>query len=475
MRIAGRIFLAILCTVGVGVYFLTDWIVDDLSPQYRELTEEPLVDMARVLAGLAAASVKDGRPDAALFRTAMADVAGQEFAARIHAFTKQRADSPGYITDAAGRVVFDSDHGRDEGRDYSQWNDVFLTLRGEYGSRTSHDVPGHPEMGVMYVAAPIMVDGRLAGVLSVGKSTRNVNMYLETSERKIIIGGLVVFGVVVLMALLAATMLTRPIQRLTAYAKAIGRNERCPLPALGTSEISDLGLAFEEMRVALEGKQYIENYVQNLTHEMKSPLAGITGAAELLREEMPLARRNRFLDNIQNDVNRMREVIDKLLLLSTLESRRELAEVEPIRLYPLVAATAERLLAGGGDRQPQVQISGDQEASITGEPFLVDHAVTNILQNAIDFSPPDGVIRVAITAGDQGLELTVADQGPGVPPYALDRVFERFYSLNRPAGGRKSSGLGLCLVREAMLLHRGSVRLENDPAGGARATLFFPA
>ena len=106
------------------------------------------------------------------------------------------------------------------------------------------------------------------------------------------------------------------------------------MPQLADDEIGQLGRAFEEMRVALEGKQYVENYVQTLTHEMKSPLAAIQGAAELLGEEMPAERRSRFLANIESETGRLQQLIEKLLLLTSIENRRELQKAEEISLPP---------------------------------------------------------------------------------------------------------------------------------------------
>lgn len=95
------------------------------------------------------------------------------------------------------------------------------------------------------------------------------------------------------------------------------------------------------------------------------------------------------------------------------------------------------------------------------------------MHNAVEHTPPGGSVRVTLRADDRAM-VTVDDTGPGVPAYAVERVFERFYSLPRPDTGRKSSGLGLSIVREIARLHGGEVTLENRAGGGARATLVFP-
>lgn len=117
---------------------------------------------------------------------------------------------------------------------------------------------------------------------------------------------------------------------------------------------------------------------------------------------------------------------------------------------------------------------------MNGDRFLLTQAVSNLLQNALEFTPPGGAITLALRPADATAEaatdadhalITVDDTGPGLPDYALPRVFERFYSLPRPDTGAKSTGLGLALVREIAHLHGGEIALQNLPAGGTRATL----
>ena len=187
-------------------------------------------------------------------------------------------------------MIFDSDfdpqrgRGRAEGEDYSQWRDVYLTLRGRYGARSSHEDPDKSTSSVMYVAAPIAVQGDIVGVLSVGKPTHNVNQFVKRAERKTLVAGAITGLAVIVVGFLISDRILRPIQRLTRYAQTVRDGARVTLPRLGRSEIRTLGGAFEEMRHALEGKQYVETYVQMLTHEIKSAIAAIQGATELLKE-----------------------------------------------------------------------------------------------------------------------------------------------------------------------------------------------
>jgi two-component system, OmpR family, sensor histidine kinase CreC len=473
VKIRLRIFLAILIVAGIGFSLLVRWITEDLKPQLRGATEEPLADMAWVLASIASTQVHDGTIDAALFRRGYENLSRQITPAPIYGFIKNTMDLRVYITDMAGKVLFDST-GRNEGADYSRWNDVVLTLQGKYGTRTSSEIEVKPGLSVMYVAAPIQIGEKIIGVMSVGKPTQNVNTFVEQSRGKIILGGLFTFTAVVIATLVVSVIVVRPIERLIVYVKSVSQGKREALPRLGGGEVGLLGKAFEEMRSALEGKQYVENYVQTLTHEMKSPLAAIQGAVELLREKMPIEQRVRFLINIESEVKRMQHVIERLLLLSSLENRWSLQEVEAVVLHTVVQKAAHDFFSICTAKAIDLRISGDTTARVYGEAFLIELAVSNIFQNALDVPPQGGILSADIRSTENTVQLIVEDQGPGVPDYAFPRIFERFYSLNRPDTGKKSSGLGLSVVQEVMILHGGSVSLENRPCGGAAATLTFP-
>lgn len=480
MTIRRRIFIGLLLVVGVGGAFLLDWIIDDLTPQYRQSTEEPVVDTASILASLAAAATTNGHIDTALFRSAFHDVYQRSFMAPIYQFVKTHVDLHVYITDAQGQVIFDSvvdattGTGRDEGKNYASWRDVYLTLRGKYGARTTRQNPDDPLSSVMYVAAPIMVHNDIIGVVSVGKPTRNVNQFVASARHKIMFAGIATGAAMLLVGLAMSGMVTRPLRRLTAYAQAVRDGQRVTLPPLGRSEIGTLGQAFEEMRDALEGKQYVEHYVQTLTHEIKSPLAAIQGAAELLQEDMPTARREQFLHNIGSEAQRIQTIIDKLLLLSSLETRKAIADAEVINLYALLQDVQSGLMPLVSTRGQHLKLDGSATAEVRGDPFLVRQAVVNLLTNAIEFTQPGGTITATVQESDRSVSLVVQDNGPGIPDYALQRVFERFYSLPRPDTGKKSSGLGLSLVHEVAILHGGEVTLANTHEGGGVARLTLP-
>ena len=435
-----------------------------------------MVDVAQIVAAVLEEHVdENGAMDLAMIRRAWASAHTRPFAARIYDFTKVTLDMNALVTDRRGVVLFDSAGGTAEGRDYSRQLDVALTLSGNYGARSTHADPHDDDSSVMFVAAPVRRGGEIVGVVSVSKPQRSLFAFRDATKLRIRSIGLIFLAAVTAGAYLVITLFSRPIRRLTDYARAIARGERAVPPRGGSPEAATLGRAFEDMRDALENRAYVENYVQTVTHEMKSPVAAIRGAAELLREEMPVERREKFLANIQAEARRLQNIIDRLLALSALESRKALEHPERLSVAELAKGVCAQLQPTAEARGQQIEFASDAQPEVNGEAFLLESALSNLLQNAIEFSPDGGTITVRLNAGAQCVEIIVEDDGPGIPDYALPRVFERFYSLQRPGNGRKSSGLGLCFVREAAALHGGSIAIENRAdRSGTRATLRLP-
>ena len=121
-----------------------------------------------------------------------------------------------------------------------------------------------------------------------------------------------------------------------------------------------------------------------------------------------------------------------------------------------------------------MEIAVPERLTLSGNAFLLHQALENLVQNAIEFSPRGGTVRVEVTPERDRVTVSVTDEGPGIPDYALDRIFDRFYSLGRPDTGKKSTGLGLNLVREVAKSHGGTMRVVNRPEGGALAELTLP-
>jgi two-component system sensor histidine kinase CreC len=208
---------------------------------------------------------------------------------------------------------------------------------------------------------------------------------------------------------------------------------------------------------------------------VKSPLSAIRGAAELLQEpSMPQAERERFLDNIARETQRIQEIVDRMMELTALETRRVLDRSEPVKLAVLLEDVVASAQAAAAARDVRLVLALGSRPATEGDPFLLRRAISNLLDNAIDFAPSGSQIEIALQATSRQARITVRDHGRGIPAYARDKVFQKFYSLARPHSQKKSTGLGLAFVKEIAALHRGRIELGNATGGGAIATLSLP-
>jgi two-component system sensor histidine kinase CreC len=464
-------FIAFIITL--GFYQLALHFLAEVEPQTFQATEEVMVDVANVLAEVVTDEVRENHFKSDELRKAFEGAHRRKLDARIFEHVKSKVGIHVYVTDANGLVIFDSDGGRREGQDFYEKLDVMRTLAGRYGARSSRDFKDDPTTSVLYVAAPVGDPAKPDGVLTVFKPQADV-LPLVRERRRIIytacgmIGGGILFLIVVVFL-----WLFRPIGRITDYARAIERGERPPKPKIGIGrEVNTLARALDSMRDVLEGRRYAERYIQTLTHEMKSPLAAIRGAAELLDEEMPVEVRKRFLDNIRAETARSERLINRLLELSAIEGRASLEEAKELDFHAIVARAIDQA-------RPLAEVAGvvlEETAGaepilLRGDAFILRAAVTNLLENAIDFSPAGSRVEIAVEPVDVHVVLTIRDHGPGVPDYAREKIFERFYSLRHHASKRKGTGLGLTLVRETADLHGGKITLEPAEGGGTLATL----
>ncbi|WP_431260005.1 two-component system sensor histidine kinase CreC [Roseateles chitinivorans] len=498
MRIGLRLFLGFFLVAGLSAFILLRVVLGEFKPSVREVMEDMMVDTANLVAELArdelAAMPPGGDLGGTRFAQRVRDYAERPVDARILSARKRSLDFRIYVTDAGGRVVLDTSPVPAVGQDYSAWNDVARTLRGEYGARSTPERPalygnagelgnGKDAQGspVMYVAAPVRLDGRTIGVVTVAKPAAAVQQIIFRAERRIWIAGLGLLAVSLAVGVAVTAWMILTVRRLRRYAQEVQLGERQAPPKV-PGELGDLAQAMDAMRERLDGRERLEHLVRALTHELKSPLAALRGAGELLQDALPDADRQRFAAQVVSQSERMTELVERLLALSTLELRRGPEHPRPVALVGAV----DEALALLGDRLAQqglaVRWLRRDAVELQADAEMLALAISNLLTNAIDFAPSGSelVLQVGIApaGGTHGTHGTSAffelrDHGPGVPAGAFAQLGERFFSTARPGSLRKGSGLGLAIVRQIAGLHRGELRFEAAEPG-LRVRLVFP-
>jgi two-component system, OmpR family, sensor histidine kinase CreC len=461
VKIRTAIYGVYVAASAAGLVVLMAFILHDVRLRYVESMRRTLNDTAAVLATLLESSSS---------ATADGDDLGAAWRENLPALSRAAGALRVYVTDARGVVVFDANGGRDVGRDYA-----FRPELQEYFDKTDESRGnGGTVDGELRVTAPVKKGAVTVGFVGVARPLSTIAEAVLRARLRLLVGATLIAAVMTAAGWWIASKLTHSLERLTQYALAVRDGRRGTPPQSRATEITALVSAFEEMRVALEGKAHVERYTQALAHELKAPLSAIRGAAELLGEELPPEDRAKFLANLRAESDRMQRVVERLLELSALEARDgrvDFAEIDLSEVVREVVASADGIAT---QRRISFVVPEGVTLRVKGEQFLLAQAVGNLVQNALEFSPEDSVVTVSVHAEGAHAVVVVEDNGPGVPAFALEKVFDRFYSLPRPDTGRKSSGLGLSIVQEIARLHGGEVTLENRVPRGVRAALSLP-
>ncbi len=482
-----KVFAFHLAVLVLPVGYLGWELRKSLETTQLQATEEGMIDTAAMAgnfyARLASETGNDPAQTSARLGRYLADFESYRSAkARLFGFTPEEADTRLIFYDRAGRVVYDTLALARVGHDDSQELEVRLALAGRYGSRWQLDRP-HKRV-LIYSTLPVwQANGRLIGAVSVVKPTTRLVHFIVRTLKELL---LPITGAVVLAAALAyllSAYLTRIVRSLGTQAERIAAGESgVRLETWTRSELGALARAVERMRRKLEGKAYVEETVTNLSHELKTPLAAIRGAAELLEDGAvndPVACA-RFLGNIQQETARLNGIVDGLLQLARLDSAPAADPAAP----PLDLADAVRRIitqtyagraADAGVRFTWAAPEIPLPCRIAEEPFR--QLVGNLLDNALHFTPAGGAVHLELTREiptGEFARLTVRDDGQGIEPEILPKVFERFFTTGNPRTGTRGTGLGLALVKSVAQTARGSVEASSQLGRGSEFVVRLP-
>jgi len=473
MRLGLRVFFGFFLIAGLSAVLLLKVFLAEVKPSVREVMEDLMVDTANLLAETAAdemdaAGLKPGGRLAGQLQR----YAGREVDVTIWGLRKQSLDLRIYVTDANGRVVLDSGQPSAVGQDYSQWRDVALTLRGDYGARASPDSAYQDRATVLVVAAPIVRDGRKLGVVSVAKPVASVQGFIDRAERRVYWAGAGLLAASLVVGVAVTLWLVGSVRRLRRYAQQAQAGQALAPPEV-PGELGELAQAMDAMRRRLEGREQLEHDVRALTHELKSPLAALRASGELLQDELPEADRRRFAAQVLDQTARLQTLVERVLALSQLEAQVGLGERQRITLADWAEAQLERQAPRLAQKDLRITWAEHSDVALEADATLLELAFGNLLVNAIDFAPAGSTLELAVGTTPTMARLTLRDHGPGVPPQAFAHLGKRFFSTARPGSLVKGSGLGLATARRVAELHGGWLAFEA--AGpGLRVTLVLP-
>jgi two-component system, OmpR family, sensor histidine kinase ChvG len=326
---------------------------------------------------------------------------------------------------------------------------------------------------IVSVAVPVQRDRTIHGALMLSTQGDDIDQMVTAERLAILKVGGVASAVMMLLSLLLASTIAGPVRRLADSAERVRRRikMRVEIPDFTRrrDEIGHLSGALRDMTDALYNRiEAIEMFAADVAHELKNPLTSLRSAVETL----PLARnensRNRLLTVIEHDVRRLDRLISDISDASRLDAelqRQDMAPVDMRRLLKTLASVANETKLGH-DVGVEVRFEGKSSSdtySVPGHDSRLGQVITNLLSNAQSFSEPGNKVRINCRRLRSEIEVMVDDEGPGIRPDALERVFERFYTDRPHQGFGQNSGLGLSISKQIIDAHGGRIWAENRP------------
>jgi two-component system sensor histidine kinase ChvG len=364
--------------------------------------------------------------------------------------------------------------------------EVADALRGQTKSVVRVDADGET---IVSVAMPIQQMRTVRGALLLSTQGGDIDSVIASERWAILRFSLLPAAVMFILSLFLANTIAEPVRKLAEAAERVRRGikSRQQIPDFTTrsDEIGHLSHALRDMTQALYTRMdAIESFAADVAHELKNPLTSLRSAVEILPRVKAGPSRDRLLEVIQHDVRRLDRLISDISDASRLDAELARNEAEPVDLVALLRAVVSmaedsprhrgvrvRLFVDGADR------ADDRAASryrVLGHDSRLAQVMTNLIDNARSFSEADGEVRVALrrvaimpdddlTEAGERILITIEDDGPGIPPHALERIFERFYTDRPNQGFGQNSGLGLSISRQIVEAHGGRIWAQNRP------------
>ncbi len=292
-------------------------------------------------------------------------------------------------------------------------------------------------------------------------------------------GGLIALLLSLLAAFLISRWVADPLQTMLAAARQVPSGEAKPLEARGPREVQEVMRAFNAMMARVQSSQQSQReFVANVSHELKTPLTSVQGFAQAILDgtaDTPEARR-RAAEVIYNEAGRMHRMVLDLLDLARLEAGTADLKMGAVDMAVLLNGIAEKFAPLAQQAGVRLEVQADGLPRMMGDGDRLAQVFTNLVDNALKFTPPGGMVTLQARLAEGQMECLVSDTGKGIPAQALPHVFDRFYQADasRARADYGGAGLGLAIVREIVAAHGGRISVRSQAGQGAVFTVRLP-
>ncbi len=317
------------------------------------------------------------------------------------------------------------------------------------------------------------------GVMLVSASTDSISVTMEILSRKALIVEVIVIIVTTIVSVLAAKILIRPFEKITeALDEAQEGYSSDPISVTDCVETEHIGDAFNRvlgrMKVLDTSRQ---EFVSNVSHELRTPITSMKVLADSLisQKDVPVELYQEFMEDIAEEIDREDEIITDLLSLVKMDRTAADLNITEVDINALVELIMRRLRPIAQNRDVEVVYESVRPVTAAVDEVKITQVISNLVENAIKYNKEHGWVRVKLDADHQYFSVEVADSGIGIPAESIDHIYERFYrvdkSRSREIGG---TGLGLAITRSAILMHRGTIKVESIEGEGTTFTIRIP-
>lgn len=336
--------------------------------------------------------------------------------------------------------------------------------------------------GSVHAAASIMgAADRKVGVVLIADGMRDVHDIVGDigKEAYLLLGAIVVLLFIIMVVV--SKVFTEPVKNLISVIQKMSEGhfeQRAKVSSRVHNEIADLAIACNQMADQLEKVESTrQQFVSNVSHELKTPLSSVKVLSEsiLLMEDVPKEMYVEFLHDINSEVDRMTEIINDLLTLVKLDQKEIPLNFKETDLNQMMEGIIKRLQPLADNKGVSLQWEAAKEVRADADEMKLSLAISNLVDNAIKYTPAEGIVKVALDADHQNVFFSVADTGIGIPENEVGRIFERFYRVDktrdRETGG---TGLGLSITHSTIMMHKGSIKVNSKEEEGTTILVRIP-
>ncbi len=273
--------------------------------------------------------------------------------------------------------------------------------------------------------------------------------------------------------------IARPIREMARRSALLATDKNAQIPISGVQEVRDLAVALNQMNNQVrESQQSQRDFISDVSHELKTPLTSIGGyAAAILDGTASSAEEiNHAAGVISAESQRMLKLANELLTLARLEGNVESLDLHDVNLESVISGVVDKLKPYADEQKLKLHNLPSKTPPILADGDKITQILLNLVDNAIKYSPNEGVIRISTTLTNTEVIINVTDQGQGIAEDELGKIFNRFYQVDRSrkGGSGKSSGLGLTIAREIARQHKGDITVTSRPGEGATFSIHLP-